>query len=62
MGILAQDGGDPALSTQMTVKVNILRDDGVLQCSKEYTTRVSENDDVGDRVIEVKSSPNVIIQ
>ena len=43
----------------MTVEVTILRDDGALQCSREYEETVSENEDVGDRVAEVRATPRV---
>lgn len=60
--VRAQDHGVPPRHSDATLEVTVLRDKGNLTFSQDnYTTQVSENENIGTLILTVRASPGVSI-
>ena len=58
--LVAADLGDPVRSAEVALTVTLLRDRDTLRFSqRNYTSRISENREVGQEVTRVQTAPNV---
>jgi len=58
--VIAQDGGNPSLSTSINVDVSVLREDGELRFALEtYNANIPETTAVNSSIVTASASPGV---